>query len=230
MRELTEEEKECLVTYCMKPKNTRLALAIGHIQQLREKTVPSFLMRALTPEEEKYLEKYCMESKENTRLALAIGHIQLQLREKILSSFLKKLDESDEGELNTRNCQWQTCIPTANLQVGDKDSWSLLTMQKQGIKIHLARYKWQSLFVGTPKSNAANWPNGALKSFKELVGRRLHTRNNNWLWWFNPTEDHRCIRSIEALSTLNSSQKIKYFTAELVCFAEAISKALEAQE
>ncbi len=188
-------------------------------------------MRELTPEEKKYLVKYCMKSKENTWLALAIGHIQVQLREKIVSSFLKKLDESVERLLNERNCQWQTCIPTANLQVGDKDSWSLyiMTMQERGIKIHLARYKCQSLFVGTPKSNG-DWPNGALKSFKELVGRRLHTGNKNWLWWFNPTEDHRCIRSIEALSTLNSNQKIKYFTAELVCFAEAISKALEELE
>lgn len=46
MRELTEEEKEFLVNYCMKPENTRLALEIGQIQvQLREKILSSFLMK-----------------------------------------------------------------------------------------------------------------------------------------------------------------------------------------
>ena len=45
MRELTAEEKEYLVKYCMESReNTWLALAIGHIQvQLREKILSSFL-------------------------------------------------------------------------------------------------------------------------------------------------------------------------------------------
>ncbi len=69
-------------------------------------------MRELTPEEEKYLVKYCMESKENTRLALAIGHIQVQLRAKILSSFLKKLDKNVRKKLEAcgRLRQWKTKV------------------------------------------------------------------------------------------------------------------------
>ena len=46
MRELTAEERDFLIDYCMEPKNIWLALAIGHIQvQLREKILSSFLTK-----------------------------------------------------------------------------------------------------------------------------------------------------------------------------------------
>ena len=43
-------------------------------------------MRDLTPEDEKYLVKYCMEPK-NILLALAIGQIRPKLREKLCPCF-----------------------------------------------------------------------------------------------------------------------------------------------
>lgn len=54
MRELTAEERDFLIDYCMEPKNIWLALAIGHIQiQLREKILSSFLTELDKSVEEK---------------------------------------------------------------------------------------------------------------------------------------------------------------------------------
>ena len=180
-------------------------------------------MRELTAEEKEFLVDYCMKP-ENTRLALEIGQIYPKLQEKIMSSFLKELDKSVKKGLKERDCQWQTCILKTNPEEGEEPSIYVMTMKKHGIKIHLARYKWQDLFVGTRVEG--KWPKDDLTGFLKCGDRKLNTNNKSWHWWFNPKEKHRSIGSVEALSTLNDGQKIEYFTAELVRFAEAISKEL----
>lgn len=181
-------------------------------------------MRELTAEGKEFLVNYCMEP-ENTRLALEIGQIYPKLREKIVSSFLKELDKSVKKGLEERDCQWQTCIPKMNPAEGEEPSIYVMTMKERGIEIHLARYKWEALFVGT-RVGQGKWTKDDLAGFLKSEDRKLNTNNKIWLWWFNPIEKHRSIGSVEALSTLNDGQKIEYFTAELVRFAEAISKEL----
>lgn len=181
-------------------------------------------MRELTAEGKEFLVNYCMEP-ENTRLALEIGQIYPKLREKIVSAFLKELDESVKKGLKERGCQWQTCIPKTNPEEGEEPSIYVMTMKERGIEIHLARYKWQDLFMGT-RVGQGNWPKDDLAGFLKCGDRKLNTNNKSWHWWFNPKKKYRSIESVEALSTLNDVQKIAYFTAELVCFAEAISKEL----
>ena len=184
-------------------------------------------MRELTAEGKEFLVDYCMEP-ENTRLALEIGQIYPKLREKIVSAFLKELDESVKKGLKERGCQWQTCIPKTNPEEGEEPSIYVMTMKEREseIQIHLARYKWAALFVGT-RVGQGKWPKDDLADFLKCGDRKLNTNNKSWHWWFNPIEKHRLIGSVEALSTLNDGQKIEYFTAELVRFAEAISKELE---
>ena len=187
-------------------------------------------MRELMAEEEKYLIKYCMESKENTWLALAIGQIYPKLRKKIMSSFLNELDNSVIKRLKGRDCQWQTCIPKTNPEKGGEPSIYVMTMKERGIEIHLVRYKWQALFVGTPVGQG-NWPRDDLAGFLEREDLGLNTKNRHWHWWFNPAENHRSIGCIEALSKLNDDElrrkEVDYFTDDvLVCFAEAISREL----
>lgn len=91
MGELTAEEKEFLVNYCMKSsENIWLALAIGQIQSdLKKEIVSSFVKK----KEKEFLVNYCMEP-ENRELALAIGQIQSDLKKEIVSSFVKELDKS----------------------------------------------------------------------------------------------------------------------------------------
>lgn len=188
-------------------------------------------MPDLTPEERNFLIDYCMRP-ENTKIALEINQCYPELRKKIVSSFLKELDRSIERKLDECEfgCQWQTCVPQTNPEVGDSSSLYIMTMKKRGIEIHLALHKGTDhLFVGTPRENERNWPNGAFESFLNCVNRKLNTCDPSWLWWFRPEQEHMSIKSVEALSTLNDGQKSKYFTAELVHFAEAISKALEAR-
>ena len=181
-------------------------------------------MRELTAEGKEFLVNYCMEP-ENAKLALEIGQIYPKLREKIVSSFLKELDKSVKKGLEGRDCQWQTCIPKMNPAEGEEPSIYVMTMKERRIEIHLARYKWEALFVGT-RVGQGKWPKDDLAGFLKSGDRRLNTNNKIWHWWFNPIEKHRSIGSVEALSTLNDGQKIEYFTAELVRFAEAISKDL----
>ena len=183
-------------------------------------------MRDLTAKEKEFLVDYCMEP-ENTRLALEIGQIYPKLREKIVSAFLKELDESVKKGLKERGCQWQTCIPKTNPEEGEEPSIYVMTMKgrEREIQIHLARHKWEALFVGT-RVGQEKWPKDDLAGFLKCGDRKLNTNNKSWHWWFNPIEKHRFIVSVEALSTLNDGQKIEYFTAELVGFAEAISKEL----
>lgn len=184
-------------------------------------------MRELTEEEKVFLVDYCMKP-ENTRLALEIGQVYPKLQEKIVSLFLKELDESVKKKLKDRDCQWQTCIPKTNPEEGEEPSIYVMTMKEQGIKIHLARYKWQDLFVGTRVGQGC-WPKDDLSGFLTCGDWRLNTKNKYWHWWFNPIEKHRSIGSVEALITLKDGQKIAYFTDVLLRFAEAISKALEAR-
>ena len=186
-------------------------------------------MPDLTPEERNFLIDYCMRP-ENTRIALEIYQCYPELRKKIVSSFPKKLGTSITKELKECECecQWQTCVPQTNPEVGGSSSLYIMTMHTRGIEIHLALDKGTDhLFVGTPRENEKNWPNGAFESFLRCVDRKLNTCNQSWLWWFSPEQEHMSIKSVEALSTLNDGQKSEYFTAELVYFAEAISKALE---
>ena len=188
-------------------------------------------MPDLTPEERNFLIDYCMRP-ENTRLALEIYQCYPKLREKIVSSFPKKLDKSIKKELKECKCecQWQTCVPQTNPEVGDSSSLYIMTMKKRGIEIHLALYKRKDLFVGTPKENEENWPNGALESFLKCVDRSLNKGDPSWLWWFKPRDIHMSIESVETLSTLNDGQTITYFTPELMHFAKTISKVLETRE
>ena len=188
-------------------------------------------MPDLTPEERNFLIDYCMRP-ENTRIALEIYQCYPELRKKIISSFLKKLDMSIKRELEECECecQWQTCIPQTNPEVGGSSSLYIMTMKKRGIEIHLALYNRTDLFVGTPRENEDNWPNGALESFLRCVVRSLNKGNRLWLWWFKPRDIHMSIESVEALSTLNDCQTITYFTPELMHFAKTISKVLETRE
>ena len=180
-------------------------------------------MRDLTPEDEKYLVKYCMEPK-NILLALAIGQIRPKLREKIVSLFLKELDESVKKELKERDCQWQTCISDPETIKKEQGDPSIYVMRdRNGIEIHLGANRGTNLFVGTPKGQGA-WPRG-LRGFLERKDLELK-KHTNWRWWFEPEQEHMSIKSVEALSTLNDGQKSDYFTYVLVRFAKAISKEL----
>ena len=186
-------------------------------------------MRDLTPDDEEYLVKYCMEPK-TIWLALAIGQIRPKLREKIVSLFLKELDESVKEELKDkeRDCQWQTCISDPETIKKEQGDPSIYVMRDRGgIEIHLCAHIGTDLFMGTPAEKGA-WPNG-LNGFLERTDLELKTGNSKWRWWFDP-KCHRSIGSVEALSKLNNDElrrgKIEYFTAELVRFAEAISTEL----
>ena len=179
-------------------------------------------MSDLTAEERDFLVSYCMKP-DNTWLALAVGQVQLELKTSIVSSFVKGLDEGVKDELEKRSLNWKRTIPTMNLE--EEKPIYVMTMQDRGIKIQFVHVKGD-LYMGTPKSNG-DWP-ADLTDFLKREYPELKTNNQFWHWWFNPVENHRCIRSIEALSKLNDNTvKINYFAAKLVCFAEAISGYFE---
>lgn len=199
-------------------------------------------MRELTPEEEKYLVKYCMESKENTWLALAIGHIQVQLRAKILSSFLKKLDKNVRKKLEAcgRLRQWKTKVietkvietnlivqgKRTGLKVQGKEKIIYeMTMEDQEIKIYLGY--WENIFVGTPAANEACPTAKDLSDYFQDTGLIL-TPANSWRWQSYLQDSHK---SFDDLCTLHDDElrqeKIEHFTYILVLSAKAISESLE---
>ncbi len=195
-------------------------------------------MRDLTPEEEKYLVKYCMESKENTWLALAIGHIQVQLRKKILSSFLMELDKNVREKLKAsgRLWQWETKVLETNLKVQGnrtdlkvqgKENIYEMTMEDQEIKICLGY--WGDIFVGTPAcaANEACPTAEDLSDYFQDTGLNLISEDS-WRWKSYLTDSHK---SFDDLCTLHDDElrqeKIERFTYILVLSAKAISKALE---
>ena len=197
-------------------------------------------MRELTAEEEKYLVKYCMEPG-NTWLALAIGQINPTLERRVVSSFLKKLDKSVKGELMNRSPLWRTYIPKKDLEEEDlKEKYTILyvmIMEDQGIEIHLGLFNWNSgpkereLYVGTHKereNKTVPWP----PTLTDFLSRPdIEPSNESRYWWSCSREGDRYIKKIGDLSMLNDEvkgTKIAYFTTELVRFAEAISKELEA--
>ena len=183
-------------------------------------------MRDLTPDDEEYLVKYCMEPK-NIGLALAIGQLRPKLLEKIVSLFLKELDESVKEELKEKelDCQWQTCISDPETIRKEQGNPSIYVMKhRRGIEIHLCAHRGKDLFVGTPKGQGA-WPRG-LRGFLERKDLGLK-KDQNLHWWFDPEKKHKSIGSIEALSKLNNDElRRKYFTNVLVRFAEVISREL----
>ena len=196
-------------------------------------------MRELTPEEEKYLVKYCMESKENTWLALAIGHIQVQLREEILSSFLMELDKNVSKKLAAcgRLWQWKTKVLETNLKVqgnrtglkvqGNENIYEI-TMEDQEedqeIKIYLGY--WGDIFVGTPAANEACPTAEDLSDYFQDTGLSLISEDS-WRWKSYLKDSHK---SFDDLCTLHDDElrqeKIEHFTYILVLSAKAISKSL----
>ena len=56
MRELTAEEEEYLVKYCMEPRNTWLALAIGQINPMIERRILSLFLKKLDKSVKKEIE------------------------------------------------------------------------------------------------------------------------------------------------------------------------------
>lgn len=247
MRELTNKEEKDIVTYCMKPENTWLALAIGQIQPELRVSYGShageIMITELTDEEKEFLVDYCMKP-ENTWLALAIGQVNPKLERRILSLFLEKLDESVKKEIERRDdLRWRTCIPKKDLEEEDlKERLTILyimTMEYRGkdIEIHLGLYDWHTkdkhreLYMGTHEKRENKemyWPKECLKGFlnKPYIEDPSTVDGISRLWWFCPIECHRRINTIKALSTLNDGPKIKYFTDQLVCLAEDISREL----
>ena len=195
--------------------------------------------RDLTPDEEKDLLKYCMEPK-NTRLALAIGQVIPTIERRILSSFLEKLDKRVKKEIERRDdLRWQTCIPKKDLEEEDMQKTLtilyIMTMEDQGVEIHLGLFNWNSghkereLYVGTHKEIEGRkipWPKEKLAGFL----KRPDIKGDDSRHWRSfSTPIHRYINNVKSLSTLNDELKggkIKYFTGELVCFAETISRKL----
>ena len=186
-------------------------------------------MRDLTAEDRDFLVDYCMKP-ENTWLALAVGQVQLELKTAIVSSFVEKLDKSVKDELEKRGLNWKRTIPKTNLE--KEGPIYMMTMKDPEIEIQFLYEggEQKNLYVGTPVSNG-DWPI-ELKGFLEREDLGLKINNKYWHWWFDPAKNHKSIGSIEALSKLNEDkvrcEKIAYFTAILVSFAEAISKELEA--
>ena len=246
MRELTDKEEKDLVKYCMEPKNTRLALAIGQVIPTligsHESHAEETMMSELTDEEKEFLIDYCMKP-ENARLALAIGQVIPTIERRILSSFLEKLDKRVKKEIESRDdLRWRTCIPKKDLEEEDMQKTLtilyVMTMEGQGIEIHLGLFNWNSgdkereLYVGTHKEIEGReilWPKEKLADFlkrPDIEGEGDGDRH----WWSFSTNIHRYINSIESQSTLDDELKggkIEYFTAELLRFAEAIPKELE---
>ena len=240
--ELTDEDKKCLVKYCMEPENTWLALAVGQIQPeliSYESHARETMMKELTEEEKEFLVDYCMKP-ENTWLALAIGQVIPTIERRILSSFLCKLDKSVKRDLKERDLRWRTCIPKKDLEEEDlKEQATILyvmIMENQGVEIHLGLWEWNSgdklrveLYMGTHEEREQKevpWPAKDLKGF--LDEPDIYGPANSRHWRFYPIDCHRYIKTIKALSTLNDGPKTKYFTTELVRLAEAISKEMEA--
>lgn len=227
MGELTAEEKEFLVNYCMKSsKNIWLALAIGQIQSdLKKEIVSSFVKE----KEKEFLVNYCMKP-ENRELALAIGQIQSDLKKEIVSSFVKELDKSVKRELKDRGLHWETSVPETDLEVKKGNAIYVMTMRrmrKRRIEIHLSLWDGEELYVGTPKKA---WPQNVFTDFKtDFKEENESIREDKYRqWFFCPTYWHRYIKTIESLSTLNEGLETAYFTDKLVRFAAAISRRLEA--
>ena len=106
-------------------------------------------------------------------------------------------------------------------------------MEDQEVEIHLGLWKWNSgdkkreLYIGTHEKREHKkvyWPTESLEGFLEEPD--IYGPANSRYWRFYPIDCHRYINTVKALSTLNDGPKTKYFTAELVRFAEAISKEL----
>lgn len=226
MGELTAEEKEFLINYCMESsKNIWLALAIGQIQSdLKKEIVSSFVKE----EEKEFLVNYCMEP-ENRELARAIGQIQSDLKKEIVSSFVKELDKSVKRELKDRGLHWETSVPETDLEVKKGNAIYVMTtrtMSKRKIEIHLSLWNGEELYVGTPKKKA--WPKNVFTDFKTDFENESIWEDKYRQWFFCPTYWHRYIETIESLSTLNEGLETAYFTDKLVRFAAAISRRLEA--
>ena len=236
MRELTDKEEKDLVKYCMEPKNTRLALAIGQVIPTligsHESHAEETMMSELTDEEKEFLIDYCMKP-ENARLALAIGQVIPTIERRILSSFLEKLDKSVKKEIESRDdLRWRPCIPKKDLEEEDlKEKFTILyvmTMENQEVEIHLGLFNWNSgpkereLYVGTHKKiegRTIHWPNEKLADFLNHPDIK---KDDSRHWRSFSTPIHRYINNVKSLSTLNDELKggkIKYFTGELVCFA-----------
>lgn len=224
MGELTAEEKEFLVNYCMESsKNIWLALAIGQIQSDLEKEIVSSFVKE---KEKEFLVNYCTEP-ENRELALAIGQIQSDLKREIVSSFVKELDTSVKRELKDRGLHWKTSVPETDLEAEGGNAIYVMTtrtMSKRRIEIHLSLWNGEELYVGTPKKKA--WPKNVFTDFKDENESIWEDSLSHRQWYFCPTEGHRYIETIESLSTLNECLEITYFTDELVRFAESISRIL----
>ena len=192
-------------------------------------------MITLTPEEEKYLVDYCMESKENARLAQAIGQIQPKLQKAIVSSplfspFFKDLGERVKEGLEKHGLHWKTCVPGENPEVRGGDDLYQMTNEDSKIEISLVCEQGE-LFVGTRAPNEACPTVDRLESFFKREKMEVNLSSNRyWCWWFYLERDHR---SLEKLSTLHEDQELKrgeidYLTNTLVLSAKAISTALEA--
>ena len=226
MGELTAEEKEFLINYCMESsKNIWLALAIGQIQSdLKKEIVSSFVKE----EEKEFLVNYCMEP-ENRELARVIGQIQSDLKKEIVSSFVKELDKSVKRELKDRGLHWETSVPETDLEVKKGNAIYVMTtrtMSKCKIEIHLSLWNGEELYVGIPKKKA--WPKNVFTDFKTDFENESIWEDKYRQWVFYPTYWHRYIETIESLSTLNEGLETAYFTDKLVRFAAAISRRLEA--
>ena len=186
-------------------------------------------MRTLTPEEEKFLVNYCMESKENTWLALAIGQIQTKIWAKILSSVLCQLDKSVKERLKkVDDLNWEPMIPKLNLAWDDKIYQ--MTMKDRDIEIDLYHsgrglFVPRDLFLGTPAEFKDCPQADDLTEFFKGTNLKLES-NPGWRWWFYLEGEHR---SLEELSILHEDQELKrekiaYLTDILVSSAKAISK------
>lgn len=191
-------------------------------------------MRALTPEEEKFLVDFCMDSKENIWLGLSIGQIQTRLRDKILSWVLAELENSVREKLKEVGLNWKPFVPERNLEAMEAKLFEL-TLKDQEIEIGLYGHGWsrglfvpRDLFVGTHAKFKSCPEKDTLKGFFKDTNLNLQS-NPSWKWFIYLEGGHG---SLEELSTLNDDNEVKrrkidYLTDILVRSAEAISTGLK---
>ena len=184
-------------------------------------------MRDLTPEEEKHLVKYCLESKDNTWLALAIGQIQPALEMEILDRFLEDLDKSIRDKLK-EDSQWKTKKMVNRGKWGKWETIYKMTMKDPVIEINID-YDYEGnkeLCVGTPENNEVCPGKEEIERYFEGA-EDLEAGDGN-VWWCYPEEVHNRLDLRKQYDPEETRNHIGYFRDLMVNSSDAVSKALRA--
>ena len=196
MRELTAEEEEYLVKYCMEPGNTCLALAIGQINPMIERRILSSFLKKLDKSVKKEIEK-----RDDLRWQTCIPKKDLEeedLKEKYTILYVMTME--DQGiEIHLGLFNWNSGPKERELYVGThKERENKTVPWPPTLTDFLSRSDIE------PSNESRYWWSCSREGDRYI----------------------KKIGDLSMLNDEDKSTKIAYFTTELVRFAEAISKEL----